>query len=439
MAKRWMCGLVASVSASWLAPVQAQPYPDPAPIYRPGPPPVGMAPAGATARPGNPGAPAAGGGGWPGYGAGPVPSSSGAGAAAPGGMPPPPPRYPMPMPPRDDCPDEGGFASVCKDFCCSIFDREYEAPNRDTITFGYLFLVREKLDHFTLAVQDPRTADDPDIPLRGAPVIADLRQLRPSSGSGLFAAWRWYNEDEVVELAGFWVPNHHEQRVIVDPGRVTSFFFNPPLGFEGNNTLWDNADAMVFTFSSTLANAELNYRCLVAAEDNLAFELLTGFRYLYLRERIGITTSDDNLRIAPDPTEVATYTVRTQNHLLTWQGGLGVHGRISDWLSLSWESKGAWGATRSDVDTDLVRGDGLVGRRGGRSKWHFGHIYDTGAYLDLNGSFWRVRFGYNLLWVLGVAPAQDHISYDLENTRGRTNFNGTVFFHGPTIQLDIAF
>ena len=89
-------------------------------------------------------------------------------------------------------------------------------------------------------------------------------------------------------------------------GNIDALFSRsrPPLGFEGDNGLWLQADRVSSTFQSELFNGELNYRCWNVGISGLEF--IAGVRYLDQREKLSIFTSDDDLTLVsngrpPDP------------------------------------------------------------------------------------------------------------------------------------------
>src|SRR5206468_12753128 len=91
------------------------------------------------------------------------------------------------------------------------------------------------------------------------------------------------------------------------------FFVNPPVGFEGDNGMWLQADRVRTSFTTAMANTELNYRYWNKAV--VEAELILGVRYIDLQEKLRIYTGDDGITVQdifgnPDPTRQATYQVR---------------------------------------------------------------------------------------------------------------------------------
>jgi hypothetical protein len=166
---------------------------------------------------------------------------------------------------------------------------------------------------------------------------------------------------------------------------------------------------------------------------------LLGLRYLNIHEKLAWTTDDDGILFGPDPTNVATYTVRARNSIIAPQIGGGLQCTICDWFALSWDIKAAFGQNYASYVIELERGDGFSAPSGGLHKTHFAQIYETAISADFSGSWWRVRLGYTVLAVHGVATGQNGIDFNLDNVNGAGNFNGNLFYHGPFVGLNIVF
>ncbi|MER3416681.1 MAG: hypothetical protein C4297_10790 [Gemmataceae bacterium] len=342
----------------------------------------------------------------------------------------PPAVMPPPYPPGYD-PDAGGCEYWQSPEC-------QQAPLFYFAQVGWLGLKRQRLGHGAVAVVDPTGVDDGIFPGSGARLAADFHHLDPSLHGAIRAAIGVASDDVALEATGFYLPEQDTGINWVVPGRLTSFFFNIPLGFEGNNFLWDNADAILLQLRTTMANGEINLRWSTG-QAGQGLELLIGARYLDVQERLNLRTEDDTIAIGFDPALVATYTSRVHNRLLGGQIGLASRAEILSWLGLAWELKAGWFWNNVDYDVALVRGDGLLGREGGRSSDRFSHIYEAGLFLDAYRGVFRVRAGYQLMWLVGVAEAVDQIDFNLDHFRGAGRFNGSILYHGPTVYLDITF
>jgi hypothetical protein len=88
----------------------------------------------------------------------------------------------------------------------------------------------------------------------------------------------------------------------------------------------------------------------------------------------------------------------------------------------------------------LKRGDGFTAPPGHRTETHFSHLYETGFFLDFClHERARLRAGYNLMWVLDIAEASSQVDFNLAHQAGRFNNGGSVFYHGPSLELHLLF
>ncbi len=311
------------------------------------------------------------------------------------------------------------------------------------VSFGAMSLQRERLGG-NLAVLDVGNGDTGIAPQVNRPGAADLGDMEmdwmvgPRGTIGLH-----FGGCKAIELTGFYIPQDASYHTFANRGRLSSFFFNEPVGFEGNNFLWLQADVMRVSLRTELGNAELN--CRWWPEPYKYFSWLLGVRYVDLWEKLDIFTDDDGLTIVdaqgrPDPRRQATYTIRTHNRILAPQLGFEWNIPLTPWVAATWQAKGAWGVNFLDADAKLERGDGFVGFKGQRSETFFSHLYDTGLYLD-----WKIhdcaklRTGWTALWLVHVAEAFEQVDFNLEHTKGQRNPDGNIFYHGPVIELHLVF
>jgi hypothetical protein len=307
------------------------------------------------------------------------------------------------------------------------------------VGIGSTALRRQRLGHHPLAVLDPQDLDTGVAPLPNSPLLEDTSSIAPQYVWGVKATlgYRWDNQ--AIEVTGFYLPELSKSHTITNRGRIDLPFFNPPLGFEGDNGLWLQADRNTIRQQSTLGNAECNYRFCPASGCGL--DLLVGVRYLDLKERFGIFTDDDGLSIpAGDINRAATYLVETHNRILAAQLGLDFEHPLLRWLAFGFSAKGAWGNNFLDQNVTLTRADGFTAPPGHFSHDFFSHIYETGFYLDwfLNDRV-RIRTGYNALWVVNVAQASNEIDFNLANRTGLHNDSSTIFYHGPVFEIHLLF
>jgi hypothetical protein len=249
--------------------------------------------------------------------------------------------------------------------------------------------------------------------------------------------YRWDNQ--AVEISGFYLPQTSVSHITTNPGRIDLPFINAPVGFEGDNGLWLQADRTVMTLQTTLGNAEFNYRFSPSA--GMGLDLLAGIRYLDLRDRFSILTDDDGLTVMPvNPTTIATYTDQVHNHILAFQLGADWEYPLRRWVAFGFFAKGAWGANFLDADVSLTRGDGLVGIDAHTNRTVFSHLYETGFFLDWYlGDRARLRTGYNAMWVVDVASGPSQLNFDLSNPFGALNTHSSIFYHGPVVELHFLF
>jgi hypothetical protein len=446
MAKRWFCGMLIGTWAAcgWPAAVTAQAPADPVPVargvVRAGGQPVwpGLEngqttlayPSQAAYYPPMPGpggsTPPLAGYGGPGMGGGAIP---GGGYASPfmnqGGA---------PMPPIG-----GGFSGPSQDSGDAYWEGSERA--RIWVNFGWLTLKRQNLKNHALAQLDEFGFDAGFPPSNSRPIIQTFGHTDIEYNDGFKVGLGLFLEEgAMIEVSGFYLPNQGEDpRRLRRPGEITSYFFNPPVGFEGTNAaLWSNADIMTQTFRSTLGSGEINWRFVGGGEGVEAY-FLTGLRYIDQYERYDLYTSDDNIQIGFNPLTSANLMVKTHNHMLGWQFGCGVQLNPVPFFGIGWDARAAAMANYIDFQQALIRSDGLTGFDIGDQKWQMSHVYETGAYLALNGSFWRLKGGYQFLWLVNTAKAENQIDFNLEAMPFRRDSNGTTFFHGPSASLDIVF
>jgi hypothetical protein len=221
------------------------------------------------------------------------------------------------------------------------------------------------------------------------------------------------------------------------PGQIDLPFFNAPKGFNGDRGLWLQADQATVSFRSTLGNLEANYRYWTSEQ----FQVLIGLRYIDEREDLRIFTQDDVFSKGfDDPTKDALYQVVTHNRLLLGQLGLQGECPLGKFVGVGGFVKGGWGPNFLISNVLLARGDGLVGFNGTRQATVFGQAYEMGAFLNLYCTEQcRLHAGFNLFWLAGVAEAEKQINYDLSQTTGSVSNNGSIFYYGPTIELQFVF
>ncbi len=151
---------------------------------------------------------------------------------------------------------------------------------------------------------------------------------------------------DTLELTGFYIANTSRSIKLTAPGQIDQPFFNPPLGFEGDNGLWLQADRTTTTFETAFGDAELNYRYTNGGVKEA--ELITGIRYIDLREKLTTFTDDDGIAFPlvsgfADPTRTALYSIQEHNRLVAPQLGFECAHSFNQWMTLGLMGKVALG------------------------------------------------------------------------------------------------
>jgi hypothetical protein len=421
--KRWLIGV--ALTAGWLGlhvPAWGQaPMPEPAP--------VGSHPAGYGGPP-------------PGYG-GPPPGPGGPGLFS---VPPSPDYGPLPpqMAPQGPPPNLGLSADIPGAFTqCP--------PEPQCGTYFYLggqFLQRQRMGHAPVAVIDllnTTNLDTGEAPISGRFVSTaqSFHDVNPDMSAGVRATIGWLFNDEAIEITGFYVPENSASVTTAFPGRLDLFFRNPPVGFEGDNGMWLQADVVRTTLKTDFANGEINYRTW--NNGVTGGEIIFGIRYTAEQEKLSIFTGDDDLvvrdiNLNPDPTRQATYSVRVHNRIIAPQVGLEYHLPVRSWLTLSALGKAAAGVNVYDEEISLKRGDEQVQQNMRKSQTFFSQAFETGFFVDfcpLDRA--RIRLGYSAFLLTDIGVAEDQINYNLATPGIGSVKRGSVFYHGPQFEFQFLF
>jgi hypothetical protein len=337
-------------------------------------------------------------------------------------------------------PDELGIPASIP----GAFDEGWYQPEKFVyFHVGAMALQRRRPGLFPIAFADPVVLDTGMATPGAALVAQDLSQAHPRFAWGPRASLGLLSDGGALELTGYYLPTTSTAITTTSPGQLISFFTTPPLGFEGNNGLWDHADQIVTTLRTQLGNAELNYRWWSKAVTGA--DCIIGIRYFDMKEGLSIFTDDDGIvfpdaQQRPDPLRQATYEVTAHNRILGPQVGIEWQFFAKPWLSIGCWGKTAWGVNFVDVDVSLVRGDGRLGFEGERSNFIYSGLCDLGGSIEVHLlERLRLRGGYNALWLLHVPVANQQLDYNLQNTTGGRKDNGSVFYHGPMAELQFLF
>lgn len=317
---------------------------------------------------------------------------------------------------------------------------------------GTIGLQRQRPGHQVTAFTDAANTDmgldlgDVTAPQNVVPA-QNLNSLNPNMNFGVKATIGYLFEEQgcAVELTGFYIPQNTKSIDVTNPGQLNSYFVNPPLGFEGDNGMWLQADRIRTALATSISGAELNFRTFNKAFGG-CIEPIFGLRYINLHENFGLFTDDDGLSFlqangAPDPTRQATFATRVNTNIVAPQIGLELYKTFcKNIFGVGLYAKAAPGVSFNNIAVTLTRGDGVVGLAGTRNRTNFSQIYETGAYFDVYIlERMRVRAGYTALWLADIPLATDQLGFDLSQPAGNQKNVGNVFFHGPSLEFQFLF
>jgi hypothetical protein len=186
-----------------------------------------------------------------------------------------------------------------------------------------------------------------------------------------------------------------------------------------------------------MASGEANFRF----NTTKYFDWIVGVRYIDYQESLSMLIDDDSLSTGViNPQTVATYSTGVHNRLLGFQFGCEAEWCLISRVAFGGFAKGIWGANFADIDINLTRLDGFQGPGAHISKTIFSQAYEVGLFADLLiTEQWKLRVGYEGLFLCDVPLAVQQINFDLGNPRGHFNDNGSVFFHGPIVEVQFVF
>lgn len=201
---------------------------------------------------------------------------------------------------------------------------------------------------------------------------------------------------------------------------------------------FSDADTVRTTWVSSINSAEFNAFCSRVAGTSFV-DFLGGFRYLSLEERATMAfTFAQTPGAGPQTSE---YTAQTSNNLFGGQIGVRARRSWSLWAVEGWAKAGAFGNVEGQSQAPIVDPTGVITVvRPARSS-----LASEVAFVgDLNATLvyrltpvWGVRFGYNLIWVDGVALAPNQWDFSTNANAGTTLAGGgEVFLHGANVGLE---
>jgi len=337
----------------------------------------------------------------------------------------------------------GGAPSLSEDSPSAFSEKKFDCEHAWFFDLGAVGLQRQSLPSGAIAVFDPQNLDTGTPPPAGSPVAQRLSNIHTPMNFGIGGTIGLIEACNTFEFTGFIIFENSRSIQAARPGQIDLFFVNPPLGFEGDNGLWLQADRTTTTFSSSLGDAELNYRYANPAVKEA--ELIAGVRYLDLREQLSTFTDDDGLAFPLtnggfDPTRAATYSVQAHNRLVAPQLGFEWAHSVAPWATLGFGGKAALGANFLEQRTSLVRADGFVGFNNVKNDVQFSQAYELKAFVDFHIlERARIHLGYNAMWFNNVADVGNQYNFNLQNINSTTNANRSIFFHGPVVELQFLF
>lgn len=303
-------------------------------------------------------------------------------------------------------------------------------------SIGPMFLQRQNLGHQPVAFTDIVTTNANQVVTQTTTVpVQTFGNLTQPFQWGLRGTVGYYWNGEAVELSGFGIFQENKGVTASPKNGLNSLFNSPPVFFDSTPTgIWTNANSSTTDFKNSIAGAELNYR--YKSDVFFGTELIMGVRYVNQSETLGVTTING----FSDPTAQATYSVHTANNVIAPQLGLEWSHTFLTLFTLGFDAKGALGADISNTQTQLVRGDGYLGFSNSRSSTNLGGIWEFCPFLDFNlTEKFHIRAAYTALWLTGMTLAVDQVDFNLANPAGRTNHDGTVFYHGPSLEFQFSF
>jgi Putative beta barrel porin-7 (BBP7) len=320
-------------------------------------------------------------------------------------------------------------------------EKKFEEEHAWYFNIGTVGFQRQRLSDRPLAFVDTQNLDT-GLPTSSGVVAQNLNNIHTVMNFGVGGTVGFLHGCDAVELTGFYLSQYTRSGLVARPGQIDLPFVNPPLGFEGDNGLWLQADRTITTFTSALSDAEVNYRYSNGGIQET--ELIAGVRYIDLRESLSTYTDDDGTAFPlvngrPDPTRTATYSFGAHNRIVAPQLGFEWNHSMAPWMSLGFAGKAALGANFLDQHTSLFRGDGFLGFNNSRNDVQFSHAYELNAFVDFHVlERARIHLGYNAMWLVNVVDVGDQYNFNLRDS-SLGNGNGNVFFHGPVAQLEFLF
>jgi hypothetical protein len=317
-----------------------------------------------------------------------------------------PPEWPAPPPPEmvygyGDCALDGSWGGPCKTWWCGAWYLRVETVvlDRNNTAMGQTIV--------ETAAGDPViTTRDFDLDL-SVGISAYLGRRIDSLSAwefGYTGAQQWEDAILAAGTANLQLPD--------------------PLGGATDDFL--DADEIGVYFASEFHSAEVSY-----LRDWRGLSWLAGFRYINWEEELAIGALDAD-------GDISTYNVGASNNLVGAQIGVRA---LRKSARLEWEFTGKAGLYGNEVRQlqRITDDDGTVNLRvaGARENaTSFVGDLNVSAYFHLN-RVWRLRGGYNLIWIADVALAPDQLDFGIAPGAGTgLDFDGDVFLHGFNVGIE---
>jgi hypothetical protein len=307
---------------------------------------------------------------------------------------------------------------------------EFAADNHMYLSLGGQWLQRQKLGGGVIALMEP-----------GRQVAQEFNNITQTMNGGPRYTLGWMVGDCAVEYTGYYIPTNNKTILTIRPGVLDELFSNPPADMVGpdGTSIFLKGNSVRSTFGSSFWNNEVNFRTWNIGIHGA--DLIFGARYIEENENLQSTFEPNSFLAA---FRSVTDSVHTFNRIATVQLGCEYECSILPCLGIGATCKGAWGANFVTTDVGMERGDGRQEFNVHRDRAVFTQVYDIGLFFDIYIlERLRVRTGYNTLWLVGVADAPDQIDFNLggsgRRATSRFNPNGSIFWHGPMVELEWLF
>jgi hypothetical protein len=361
---------------------------------------------------------------------------------------------PVQAPPGDFCPPAAP-PPVAGDDCCAPNDCMTNAFGEDgpchghglAIQFGGIGLQRQGLGNRLLGFLDPGVningvqtfANTGILPPPGSQPILSSQDINPDMQIGVRGALVWREPEWAFEVCGFYVPDTTAVHTAVIPARIDLGFnyFPTPIGFTPGNGLWLQDDLAQLRFTTQLWDVEANF-CWCTAK---YFQWLLGVRYVDYRESLELLTMQTIARTGVyDPNTTAELNWQTRSQIVAAQIGFEAEKPLTEYFGFGASAKAGIGPNFAEYNHTLTRGDGFQGPAIHTNETQVSEVFELTLYLDFTLSEqWRIRAGYQGLWLVDVPLASSQVQFNLNDVAVPLNRTGSVFYHGPLLELQYVF